>query len=569
MTSSNNVNSSAASVGVNQVGSRTFVSGQGLGFDTSSLVNAAVQQRERPAVELDAKTQLNLAQVEAFNQLDTLGTTLGTTLSDLQFKNDILGQDINAFDQRTISGSTSSGVEVTSLLDASVDHTAAAGTYEVVVQQVAQAMKVQSGDVASNNTALGYTGSMSIGLVGGSAVTVNVAASDTLEDIAAAINTQMGTSNVSAQILQVSENNYRLILTAEETNRDITLSDTSGSVLSSLGLLVAAVPNELQEARGAEITFDGVTVTRDTNSFEDLVEGLDITVANADPGSTITLEVGNDTAAVRTAVNNFIEQYNELRSYMEQQQQVSAEGEVEEAAVLNGDTTLQFMQSQLATLLSTQFNSSGDVQTLRDLGIQIAENNMLVIGDTTQFEDQLANNFDQFRALFETSFQADSDQIRMQSMTSATQSFDFTLAVTTDGSGNVTGATADGVAVFDVTPSGVLTGMEGTAYEGVVLTYVGGVDTSISVQIGQGFADMAINTLNNYTDDISGQIKDSVDQLLAENVENDTRAERIRDQASDLRDTLIARYADLEAQVRAAEILQKQISALLGNNDDD
>ena len=221
MTSSNNVNSSAASVGVNQVGSRTFVSGQGLGFDTSSLVNAAVQQRERPAVELDAKTQVNLAAIEAYNQLDDLGTALNSTLSDLIYTYDILGQDFNVFDQRAVSASTNTSIAATDLIDAVVTNEVEIGTYEIQVNQLAQEMRIQSGEVADPDAALNLNGQFRIGAEDSSLEQIQVFTAHSLNDIADLINTTTADSGVSAEVLQTSTSGYRLIITAEETNKQI------------------------------------------------------------------------------------------------------------------------------------------------------------------------------------------------------------------------------------------------------------------------------------------------------------------------------------------------------------
>ncbi len=567
MTSSSSVQNTgqAGGVGINQVGSRTFVSGFGLGFDTSGIINAAVQQRERPAVLLDAQVQENLAKIEAYNSVSGIASNIQAALDKLKFDFDILGERQSAFDQKSGTLAANTAVDPTSLLSVGIGPEAAAGSYNIVVDQIAQQNKVQSGPSADASAGLGYVGTFEVGIAGQPQTAINVDASMSLTDIANQIN---AVSGITASVLQTGENEFRLIVTSDATNQELTFADTAGTVLNDIGVLAAGIPNEVQAEQPARLFVDGVLVTRDSNDIQGILPGVDFSVVSADPGTTLTLQIDNDVSAVSDAINEFIAAYNELRSFITAQNTLVGEGVVDENSILFGDTILRSLDQIISPLLSAQYNTTGTIQSLRDLEIDLNSENLLVIADNAAFESALINNLDEVRGLFEVSFTTSNNNLILNEFESDGLVQNFTLDITTDGGGNVTAASAGGVA-FDVTPEGLITGQAGTAYEGIIFTYSGGVDASINVDMQQGFASVLERQLNNFTD-FDGIIVEEVIRIEAENTDSEQRAARIRESAASYRDRLIEQYAELEAQVRQAETIQRQIRALFGldNNDD-
>lgn len=137
---------------------------------------------------------------------------------------------------RTFKATASSNVASgRALISASASETAAAGTYNVEVLQLAKAEKLGSAEVTDAAAALNLAGTFH---VNGRAVTLASGDSLTaLRDKINAANTGSNASGVTATILTTSSNSHRLILTADNTgSRGVELVDSDTGVLKSAAL---------------------------------------------------------------------------------------------------------------------------------------------------------------------------------------------------------------------------------------------------------------------------------------------------------------------------------------------
>ena len=71
-------------------------------------------------------------------------------------------------------------------------------------------------------------------------------------------------------------------------------------------------------AQDATMKFNGVDVTRSTNSFNDLISGVTLSLSNTNEGSPATLTVAEDTGKVADRVEEFIGKYNEFKSLIQE-----------------------------------------------------------------------------------------------------------------------------------------------------------------------------------------------------------------------------------------------------------
>ena len=207
--------------------------------------------------------------ITAFRQLDTLLTNLKDSVNNL-FGAISVGNSQNIFAAKSAFASTSrtdgqTPAAAGDLIGVSVTNAAALGGHQLEVLRVAKAHKVSSDSVASDTTALGYSGTFT---VNGQSVTVS--ATDTLQDVRDRINaanTGASATGVTASIVNAgSQDKTFLVLTADATGTSMTLADTSGTPLDSLGILTgAAIKNELQAAETARLKADGLI---DPDRFE-------------------------------------------------------------------------------------------------------------------------------------------------------------------------------------------------------------------------------------------------------------------------------------------------------------
>lgn len=547
----------------------TYISGTSSGINTSALIDAAVSQRNAAADRIDVRIENNQARVTGYNELTTLANDLKTSLANLRQNYGFSTTSTSAFNRKAGSFTTSGGTgSAANIMGVTLADSANVGTYSIKVIERAQAQKVASAATASNTADLGYTGTFSIGLAGAGTASINVTADMSLQEIASAINSQRSTTHVNASVLKVGENNYQLVLTGGDTAKQIQLSDTSGTVMQSLGIIDAggAFLDEVQEAKQAQLELDGLTITRDSNIVNDLIDGVTLNIKSADPNTTIELDVTNDTSQITDTIAAFVDAYNALRTFVATNQSVSSDGTVSEDAVLYGDNLMKTMSQQIQSMFATQVNTGSPISTLRDIGLTVNADNFLEI-DAEVLADALADNLSGVRALFETQITNPEPNFALLGNTSSNNFGSLNFSITSDGT-NVTDVTVNGQAgMFDIVGSSIV-GKTGTIYEGLRFAYIGTTSTSFSMNLNQGVGDLLSNTINRYTDSLTGLITQEVQRVNDSNTELDTQAARIRERSEAYRSSLIAKYASFEAVLSRSNSTLTQLRALLGTDDD-
>ncbi len=551
---------------VNQLDNgQVFISGIASGINTGALIEAAYQQKLGPAILIDEKIAANSDKVSAFNTLRTLADDVRASLENLVVNTSSI--DDNVFDSKAGFLSATS-VDPTTIVSASIDTTAAAGSYTIEVISRAQEMRTMSDATFTPNVALGDTGSFTIGLAGGATSTINVTAGMSLNDLASAINTETGTTNVSATVMETTPGEFRLILSGTENALAIEANYVAGDdVLQNIGITsdgAGTLKNVVQNEQAAQISFDGVPVTRTTNTFNDIVPGIDLEIINESPGTIINLEVDNDVASIKTEILNFVDAYNAYREFALTHQELDDSGNVPEDAVLFSNNTLRQLNDEMSSVINTIFDgATGAIETLRDVGITFTPNNSLSLNEST-LDDALLNDFENVRNFFEAGVtSSDPANFRLLSNDSIGNSLSFTIDITVDGMGDITSAGVGGDTTLFTVNGNIITGAAGTIYEGLSFAYIGGVNTSINVDFTQGFADLFSNRVNEYSDIVGGIIQDEVLSLTNKNAEMGAESTRIIERAEDFRQKEIERYARMETAVQQAEFLQEFIRAIL------
>jgi len=560
------------SIGTTSTGG-VFIGGTSSGLNTTALIEAAVAQKTFRADRLDVEIEENTTKIGAYQELDNLTQAIDEALGRLRGPESLFDDTERVWDQKAGTVSTSDGSDFTSILDISIDSEATAGTYQIEVLDVASPQRVASNSVADADAALGYTGTFDLGTISGSNANISINAGMSLQQIADAINAETTNSNVEAQIIQVSETDFQLVLSGTESAQDLTTFATGGDdVLNLLGVSdgFGGFQNTLQAASGARIRFDGVEITRNDNQLDDVIDGIELNLNNAAPGTIISLEVDNDVAAARDAITGFIDAYNAFRDFVLQNQQVDSSGNVSNSAALFGDNLLQGVADTYSDFIGRQFNDGGVIETIRDLGITIGNGNKLEISDPARLDSALLNNFEDVRNAFATNAETDNNEFRLTGNTSEIDTTNIVFNLTTDGAGTITGVTANGDGSAFTIDGNSVVGAEGTEFEGLRFTYVGtDASVSINVDLNQGLADKLINAIDGYNDPVSGLLVRERAALQTENQDKTQEASEIRTRAEAFREREIERYAKLESDLAALNTLLDQIRAILGNDDDD
>lgn len=566
-TSSVNSTSNAASSGLTistAQGSAAVDDPASTGLTESDYVTAKLQPYIDQADTISTSISDNETKITAYQDMQAKLQALATAAQALA---GVDGQDATAdvFAERAASLTSNSSTDASDILSASVAAGTATGTHTVTVTQLAQAEQISSGDQSSESSALGLSDTFTIG-AGSDSSSVSVTSDMSLSDIAQAINNTTSTSGVKASIVEVSDSQYVIEITAVSDNAAISMSD-SGTVLYSLGLTGSdgsTAANVIQQAQPAELTVDGISgITRDSNTISDVISGVTLNLTAAAPDTTVTVDVTPDTDAVTNAVDSFVSAYNDWQSFVAQNQATNSDGTASSSATLFGDSTLRAADIDIQNALS----SLVDDTSLGDVGISLNSSNQLTV-NSTDLASALADDFTSVQGLFEYQASTSSSNLSLVGDNESTYTGTFTLNFTTDSSGDVTGVTgtdsSTGQAV-DFTISGdQIIGASGSPYAGLTFTYSGGTTTTpITVTVSQGIGDHVYQTAENYGNSTDGTVQTQIGSLTDSDTQLQQQLSSVTSEADSYYNFLLNQYGLIESQIAQANQTSSLLQELL------
>jgi len=378
---------------MNNVLGTANIAGVASGLNFNSIVSQLM------AVEQQQVTQLQNQQTKQQNIQSALSTLSGD-MTGLRTQAQSLS-DPTTFLAYASSLTSNTTTDPNTLLKITPGSTAAPGTHTIKVGQLAKAEKVGSGSavldstgtaVTSSSSALGLSGSFTITGQANSAQTVTVSSGDSLSSIVTKINQLNSGSNatgVTASILQVSSNDFRLVLTSDATGtaNPIALSGTdltAGSgTLSNLQMdpTGGSTLSTMQAAKDANITVDGVAVTRSSNTITDVLSGYTIDLLKSDTATTVTVNTAADKTAIEQKIQGFVDAYNKVMSFINGQMKFDAK--TQSSGILASDSTVRSIQSQLSQkVLQAVPGLQSDRNSLPLIGVAPDQNGQLQIDKT-------------------------------------------------------------------------------------------------------------------------------------------------------------------------------------------
>lgn len=359
--------------------------GVGSGIDIESLITKLVAAEGQPATN-----RLNTKEAGLQTRLSALGS-LKSALSSFQTSLQGL-KDVSAFQARTATSSNSD------LFTVSANSSAVAGSFSIIVDQLAQAAKVRSGDFISDTEVVG-AGSLAIGL-GAASFNIDVAVDTTLAGIRDAINQAADNPGIKATIIKV-DSGSQLVLTSDKVGAEnaITIAATDADALDGKDLtrLATASLISVQSAQDAIIHVDGQQVTRNSNSLSDVISGVTISLKKADASKTELLSIDLDKSSVKSKINDFIKAYNSLTDTINSLSKYDST--TKRGGPLLGDATLRSVQNQIRQALSAPVQGAAGFSSLSEIGITTSKAGVLAL-DADKLDKILSSDFDSISKLF-------------------------------------------------------------------------------------------------------------------------------------------------------------------------
>lgn len=228
-------------------------------------------------------------------------------------------------------------------------------------------------------------------------VSIAFAATDTVSAVLKRINDSG--AGVSASYDTVND---RFLLSNKTTGDiGIALEDVTGNFLAATGLSGGALE------RGKNLLYTvngGSTLVSQSNTITEAsssIAGLSVTALAENTTATIT--VSSDTAKIKTAINDFLAEYNKTQSLIDSQtaSTTDAKGKVT-AGLLASENDAGEIATKLRRVVTENVAGLADaLNQLEELGIVSNGNdNSLSLSNETKLDTALANNLNTVRNLF-------------------------------------------------------------------------------------------------------------------------------------------------------------------------
>lgn len=567
----------------------SVLNGFSSGLNTSSIIDSLVSAQTTQVTNLTDQITVNNSQSSALSSLSQILTQFQTAANALASPQSP-DSTTNLFAFRTSQLTSNTTQAASNYLSANVATSAALGTYTISnISQLAQATTQETNGftLASADSAVvgasAVAGQFTAGTFTVNGQNITLTAGETLNQVAAAFNAVATSTGINASVVETaagsSTNTYKLVFNGSNTGlaNGFDLSSSSTVTSDPSGVLSKLTFANDQLAQDAQFDFNGVAVTRATNSVGDLASGVTFNLLQdtaSQPNASFSVTVAPDTTSIANGVTNFVNAYNSFLGFYAQQTQIdSTTGAPATTAVLYSDTSLQTIYNQLTTQVSSIVSglTSGNPQTLNDLGISFTDvpatsttpavSNELSV-DSTTLQNALTSNLSSVENVFgynATSssanlavYQPPTDQSISNFQVSVDQVNQVYTASYTDASGNAQTVNLTAASLGSGT-SLSLSAPSTSGLAGLVLIYGGsGSESNISISSTNGIASQVNNFLTAATDQTTGLIATDQQAIAAKNTATQTQITNINNQITQSRQQLLAKFSALEAAISQA-----------------
>jgi flagellar hook-associated protein 2 len=342
-------------------------------IDFSAILEAVMTQERVPFTALGTKKQALQAQ-------NTQLGTLASKLSSLQNA----AEDLAAPDSLSVLSATSSD---TNLVGVSTSSGTTAGVYDVVVNSKAKAQVTASTSVSGPNDVVATGGSLTLLVNARPPVNIAVTGGMTLSQLADAINST-DDAPVSAAVVQVTPGSFRLVLTSKHTGTEdaftmtstlnggtgVTFADNGNGVYGEAG------DSNAVNASDASVTVNNVQVTSSSNTLEQVIPGVTMTLNNEDSTKNVRVTVSRNASSIRDKVDDVVKSYNELLKFVKDQRVAALAGNTN----VSRDPMVRGLYSDLRNTILGE-HGDGTVKRLAGVGIGFNRDGEMVV-DRTVFD---------------------------------------------------------------------------------------------------------------------------------------------------------------------------------------
>lgn len=359
------------------------------GLDTKALILALVAVERRPIAAMELRKTTLQKSKDLFGNLGDLLVKLRDKANALRSTTDFLAMKASVDQEQYLTATASSS--------------ATPGSHQVRVLALAQA-QVNSSNGRADRDSFSYGASTLQLTINGVDHWIDVPESPggatTLDGIAGAINARG--LDVVADVVNTgaATDPYQLVLRSRTTGSagSFTLALDSGS--TAMQTLVNEVnANVRTPGSDAQVAVNGITFTRSSNTIGDVIPGVTLNLRSLTPGTdTATLTVTTDAEATAKKLQDFVDAYNAVVDFVQNQNQLDANGKAKNP--LFGDSTLRSIRSTLRSTLGNSVDTGNPAYSLlSQVGITTDTAGKLSF-NRAKFDEALADDENAVASLF-------------------------------------------------------------------------------------------------------------------------------------------------------------------------
>ena len=387
-------------------------SGIASGIDASALIKALLDQKRKTQIRpLETKVS-NLEETnKAFEKLSDLLKNLQTAASKFrEISGGVLAKNLVSSNEAILTGSAS--------------NSAAIGTHSFNVLSLAKnathsfddrfdsSSSIINPNINNADNEADRTITYTIGS-GAEEETINIVLTDTTTagDLVSQFNSQsskaaaslvnVGTSAAPSYAIVVNSNNQGLEKGSISVSVGSSITDPNGDLSNDGGVFLS---DTLSQASNAEFTLSGIDgiISRASNSVSDVIAGISLNLQSTGSAS---ITIGDDSAKTTTSMQEFVEAYNEVVKYIQENDKVTREENGKEVNNIFGSLARTSIDNSIITMLRSALSASGTggghtVNIFADMGITTARDGTLDF-DTEKFKEALSSDSEGVRKITE------------------------------------------------------------------------------------------------------------------------------------------------------------------------
>lgn len=527
--------------------------GIGSGINTTKLIESLVNaETEGPQAALENKEEEYKATISAFATIKNNLKVFNENLELIQ-NNNALGYQGSTSDA-TVATFTTNGNLAASSINSSLTVSSLATAHTLTGPSLsststavgARTITITSGSWSADPT---QGGGQSHTSNGQDVISVTATSSTTLIQLRDMINNAAtdsdddGEKDVRATILY-DGSNYMLTLKSEfgAANEMKVTDNHASSPVYAYDTTDGAQMTQRVSGTNSSFTVDGVSMTRSSNSIDDLYNGMTLELMKTS-GSPITIKSDVDLVSARDAITSFVTTYNDVYASL-QTLRTSDPANQEDKSPLSGDSLLRTIMSEMRESTSTAIAGySGGPYYLSSLGVKTNRDGLLSFANPEILDRTFKFNSESIRSFFKDQIISDNQNINpLRYSITDTKPGSYAVSVT---SGN---ATVGGVAASS---SGSTYTVSSGDPNGLVLT-IDASNTSGTVHYGRSFISLLQEKLDTFIK-FDGLIDSKVAGQKQRLTEVGKKMENMEDRIAKLYQRYNTQYSAMESTIAGLE----------------